>query len=240
MRTYLLPNSFFKKKWVWFAEPRDEEGVDMLDVFSYRDVDAPGFKQKHSLTTCVDTTQDLEVIWRNMRESFVCKQIEQGRRRGVEVRQDENFDAFEKMYRAFRKEKGIPLQDPAIFRENCMLFSAYYEGEMIAGGAFMEDGTYMRTFVYASKRLTVDSGRMRDIIGQAGRIINWEVFQFAHNNGYEHVDLGGIDPDSEDKSEQSLARFKESFGGERTPCFYYHKTYSPILRGWERVRKYIT
>lgn len=237
MKSYLLPNRFFRKKWVWFSEPEHEEGVDMLDVFSYEDVNVDGFSKNESLTTCIDLTQSLETLWGNMRKGFVRKQIEQGRRRGVEVLKNKNFDDFEKVYKIFRKEKGLPVTSPQIFRENCLLFSAYFEGEMIAGGVFIEDGRCMRTFAYASKRLTTDSGRMKDIIGQGSRMINWEAMKYASEHDYEMLDLGGIAPNNPKK--KGVVKFKEAFGGKRRKCFYYHATYSPVLRAWEKVRKYV-
>jgi len=89
---------------------------------------------------------------------------------------------------------------------------------------------YFRAWVLASKRLDNVSGRFREIIGQANRMVIWQAIMFAKDHGYRSFDLGGIAPDDDNKEQRSLAEFKEAFGGERKKAYYYFKVYSRLLK----------
>jgi len=173
-----------------------------------------------------------------MRESFVRKQIEQGSRRGIEVRpgQPADFPAFYALYRAFSRRMSIGRAASAALAEQGTLFVAFYDGALIAGGEFIGDGEHLRAWVLASGRAD-RSGRMRDIIGSANRMILWEAIRWAKQNGYRGFDLGGIAPDSSDPHLRGVAAFKEAFGGTRVVSYYYYKVYSPLLRLWMSARR---
>jgi lipid II:glycine glycyltransferase (peptidoglycan interpeptide bridge formation enzyme) len=235
MISYNYPSIIFKKKWLWFTEPEDISGVDLINIFSYQDRDIPGFKKRAGLTTIIDLNQNLDLIWQGMREGFIRKQIEKGIRNEVMIVQDRNFDEFKRIYKSFRKDKGIAEDSYEVFKNYGILFSAYFKGEMIAGGIFISDDTHMRAWTLASKRFDSD-GRMREIVGQANRMVIWEAIKYAKAKGFQSFDLGGINPESKDSGEKNLAEFKEAFGGKRASQFYYHKVYSPVLRFLMRMR----
>jgi len=113
--------------------------------------------------------------------------------------------------------------------------AAYYKGRMIAGGIFISNGLYYRALVLASLHRISDS-HDREIIGQANRMVIWEAIKNAKHTKHQLFDLGGISPESSNKQLVSLAEFKEAFGGERKPCYYYFKIYSPLIKVWMRFR----
>jgi len=228
-------SNFLKKYWFWFADHFDVRGAAMVNFFSYNKIDVPGFYCKKGLTSAIDLRQDLEVIFSKMRNSFIVKQIRKGERNGVIVKQDSNFREFKKIYGIFRKSKNLSKDNFLVFRKNGLLFSAYYNNKVIASGLFISDGENIRAWVLASLR-KVSGAKEREIIGQANRLIIWEAIQYAKNTGHKLFDLGGISPDAEDKTEFSLAEFKEGFGGVRIKCYYYHKVYSKLLKFWMKLR----
>ena len=235
--SYQLPSIFFRKCWVWFANPENHPNCDLLTVFSYNDREAPGFRKKEGLTTVIDLSLPEETLWGNMRQKFVQKQIKRGERNGVRVHKDENFSEFKKLYNNFRKGKNLPHDSMKAFRDHGVLFSAYYKRQMVAAGIFVCNGEHVRAWSLASVRLGKLDGQMRDVVGQANRMVIWEAMKYFRSLGVRYFDLGGINPDSQKSEDISLAEFKEAFGGVRTNTYYYRKINSRLFRAWFTFRK---
>lgn len=234
-RTY-TEGIFFKRYWEWFTAPRDIAGVDSADFISYVSVTIDGFHKTESQTSFIDLSQSLDAIWIGVRAGFVRKQIEQGRRRGVTVRRDDDFAAFYRLYRDFcRRIKKASYVSRRSLQENGILFTAYYQEALIAGGVFIGDGVYLRAWVLASARGTAHNGRTRDVIGSANRAVLWEAIRFGKEHGYKTFDLGGIAPDDPDPHVRDISVFKEAFGGKRGMQYAYYKVYSPLLRVWRSI-----
>lgn len=231
--------TLLKKYWGWFERPRNVEGFAAATFFSYEKTDVPGFHRKETLTSIIDLSQSEDEIWSSMRESFIRKQIEQGRRRGITVTQSRDFRSFYPLYARFSKTMAFERIPRSVLEKQGILFLAHHEGHLLAGGVFIGDGKYIRAWVLASQRFE-QSGRMRDLIGQANRLVVWEAIKYAKENGYRHFDLGGIAPDSENKGWRAVAEFKEAFGGKRIPAYYYHRVYSPLLRFKASLRRYLS
>jgi hypothetical protein len=235
MKSYLLPSRFFKKQWIWFEDPHDVTGVDQVMFFSYNDLSVPGFAKSSGSTSVIDVTKPLEELWEAMRKDFIRLQIERGRRQGIEVRLNDNFGAFQNILEEFRRTKGLEQQDYRVLREHGTLISAYLNGNMIAGGIFIEDEKHVRVWMLASKRL--DDKALKQRVGEANRMIIWEAIQYAKRTGKDVFDFCGLDmPRHEGDSLSSLTAYKEAFGGKRCDQHYYTKVYSPVLRLWMRVR----
>jgi hypothetical protein len=229
MKTYLLPSLFFRKRWVWFEDPHDVGGVDMITFFSYRDLDVPGFTKSKGMTSIIDLTLSLEEIWERMRKDFIRLQIEKGSRHGIVVKQDENFAEFQKVLEEFRTSKKLEQQDYRVLKANGTLFSAYLDGKMISGGIFIADDKHLRVWMLASRRL--DDSAQKSRVGEANRMVLWEAIKYAKERGMEIFDFCGIDlPEKQDDPMPSLTVYKESFGGVRCEQYYYTKVYSLLLR----------
>jgi len=221
--SFVLP-----KHWFWFSDPYDIENAAMVNFFSYNKIDKNGFFRRDGITSVIDLTQNLDVIWSKMREGFVRDQIQKGERRGIEIKRDNNFKDFKKIYEEFREAKLLPKDNFNVFEKQGLLFNAYYQGSVIASGLFISDGESIRAWVLASLHYSND-GKMRETVGQANRILIWEAIKYARETGHKIFDLGGT-------GIQSLAQFKEGFGGDRRECYYYYKVYSPLLKLWMRLR----
>lgn len=232
----IIPN-FLKKYWFWFQDPTDVKQAAMVNFFSYNKVDRIGFKRTVSLTSVIDLNEELDLIWCKMRKKFTCKQIQRGERNGIIVSQDTNFKEFKKVYKKFRKEKKLTKDKFSTFKNNGIFFSAYYEKKLIAGGIFISDGENMRAWALLSLRHSLNN-RTKEIVGQANRMIIWEAIKYAKNIGYTKFDLGGINPNSSDRSQVLLTEFKEGFGGKRIESYYYYKIYSRLLKYWMKIRNF--
>lgn len=224
---FIFP-SILPKHWFWFSDPYDVKNAAMVNFFSYNKVDKNGFFRKDGITSIIDLTQNLDVIWLKMRERFIREQIQKGERRCIEIRRDNNFKEFKNIYELFREQKSLALDKFSVFEKHGLLFNAYYKDKVIASGLFVSDGENIRAWVLASLHHTND-GKMREIVGQANRILIWEAIKYSKETGHKLFDLGGT-------GIKSLADFKEGFGGERKECYYYYKIYSPVLKFWMRLR----
>ncbi len=239
MKSYFYPSLFFKKKWVWFSDPGDVSNTDMVTFFSYNNVDKEGFKKKKGLTTVIDLSQDLDILWSNMRKKFIRKQIKRGEKKGIIVKQNNDFRTFKPVYLNLRRGKNLNKVNYKVLRESGLLFLAYYKQRVIAGGVFITDGINIRAWVLSSIRFRAESGKFKEIIGQANRMVIWEAIKHAKSQGCRIFDLGGIKPDSLNKSRRAVAEFKEAFGGKRKNCYFYSKIYSRLLKSWLKFRKKI-
>ena len=235
MKSYRYPSVFFNKQWYWFTTPTAQLVGDVVNVFSYEDSDAGGFKKKIGLTTVIDLSLSLESIQAHMRKRFVREQVAKGERNGIKIVIGVSGNELLVPYARFREGKGIASDNPRVFA-SCLNVAAYVEDTIIAGGAFVEDGTHIRALALFSERFT-DDGRMREVVGQANRMIVAEMITYAKEHGYALFDLGGIAPESSEQWERTLAEFKEAFGGERKTCYYYSKVNSPLLRLIIKIRR---
>lgn len=237
--TSYLFGPWFKKEWFWFADPQDVKGAAWVLYFSYHDVEVPGFSKKEGWTSIIDLTPSLEELWSHIREKYTRFPIEEGRKKGITIRQDTNIEEFRKIYKTFRAAKNLPEDDSTLF-DRGILFSAYYEGRMMAGHVFIDDGTHLRSWVTASRRFEELQGKDKRLIGSANRMLVWSAIEYAKNNNYTLIDLGGINPDPKNGGEQSLAEFKESFGGRRIKNYYYVKVYSRPLKLLGKIKQLLS
>jgi ubiquinone/menaquinone biosynthesis C-methylase UbiE/uncharacterized protein YbaR (Trm112 family) len=230
----LTGNRGFIKHWFWFRDPEDVRDAAMVNFFSYNKVEREGFHRREGLTTVIDLSPSLTELWERARPNFIRKQIGKGERKGIVVKKNDDFRAFKKMYKNFRRDKGLARDNFRAIKNCTDLFCAYHNGEMLAGGIFVSDGKSMRALILASRYTSQRD--LRELVGQANRLLVWEVIKFAKESGHKVFDLGGISPESSKPELRTLAEFKEAWGGQRRPNFYYFKVYSRLLRWWMRWR----
>lgn len=234
MVKYYLPSILFKKLWIWFDQPYDVEAVDMVNFFSYDDVDINSFKKVSGLTSIVNLTESLDRVWDNMRKKFIRDQIKKGERNNIHIAPSKDFKDFDRLYKQFQFEKGVRAKSIKYLREHSLLLEARYSGKLIAGGVFIYDSTYARAWTLASARLHENTGQMREIIGQANRMIIWEALKIFSEKKVKYFDLGGVD-----NNPNSLFEFKEAFGGQKRSCFYYSKIYSRPLSYLVKIKRFM-
>jgi hypothetical protein len=225
----------FSKWWYWFEDPKDIDGVSMVNFFSYKDVSVPGFIKREGFTSLIDLSKTEEDLWSSMRSGFICDQIIRGERRGIKIEVGGNFKTFSLLDKSFRKDRKLPKYNLRPLKRVGRLYTAFYNGEMLAGAIVISDEKHARALVLSSKRGSNKDNQ--NAIGQANRMIMWSMIKDAKKSGRYFFDLGGID--IVDGKLTALGEFKEAFGGERKKMFFYHKIYSPFFRFWIRIRSYI-
>lgn len=238
MTSYFYRRVPFSNLWAWFADENDKiKRADIVNVFSYQLLPLVGFTKKVGWTTVVRLDRDIDQIRASFRKKFINEQIDRGYKNNIQIKVDAGHKDFSGLYRDFRLAKNLANDRYSVISRTGRLFTAYYGSHIVAGGIFIEDKQYMRALVLASKRLDKVTGRERDIIGQANRMIIWEAIKYAKTKGLVWVDLGGINPNSDKPADISLCEFKEGFGGERINTYYYHKVYSRWVNFYLKLKK---
>lgn len=229
----------FSTRWVWFSPPYDIEQVDEAVFLDYHAGEYSGFHRKEGMTSVIDLTQSEEALWDAMRDKFIRKQIRRGESFGITVREGVLAD-FAPLYASLHKWKRLPISDLAPAESvGRILVAEAPQGGIISGGLFIGDGTNVRAYALASKRFAARDGHARELIGYGNRMVVWEAMKLFKREGYQALDLGGINPNSGDREDDSLAEFKEAFGGARTLYYFYRKTYSPYVRSLRRLRSFL-
>lgn len=231
----LLGSKFLLKHWFWFKDPFELKGAAMVNFFSYNKLDLPGFKRRDGLTTMIDLSSDLSDIWSSFRPNFIAKQIKKAEASGIVIKRSDDYRGFTKIYQHFRQANNLTTDRIDILQDKSILLVAYHQEKMIAGGIFIASRKYWRAYILASYH-PEHSGKQRELLGQANRLLIWHSIKEAKASGCQYLDLGGISPESKNPKLVSLAEFKEAFGGKRQACYYYFKVYSPLIKWWMRLR----
>lgn len=234
MVTYDI-QKLFTTRWVWFAGPSDVTDADEVVFFSYNEVHADGFRRKRGVTSVIDLQKTVEELWSALRKKFIRKQIIRGQTQGITVRLGTVSELFT-VYHSFQNAKRITQKDIGFVAPFGDVFVAEYHGEALAVGLFLADTNYVRAYALASHRLDTAYQQMTERVGYANRMLIWEAVLHYKSKGCMQFDLGGINPESGTQENQSLREFKEAFGGERIPHFYYRKMYSPVLALMRKAR----
>jgi hypothetical protein len=230
----------FRVKNVFFADrPREIEGCDVLTFHCCRDAGpVEGFTRQDCLTSIIDLNQDREVLWRNIDRKSCRSCINRALKNDIPVLIDGGYEKFYELNRNFVKQKGF--REPFDFNiptvENMKkygrLFSTELNGEIIAGNLYLDEGSRMRLWVSASRRLESDRETAR-MIGDANRLLHWRAIEYAKERGMTEFDWGGLWSDEKaagDPAKMAINNFKLSFGGTVAPGVNYQKVYTRLYR----------
>jgi hypothetical protein len=100
--------------------------------------------------------------------------------------------------------------------ENCLLFTATFEGEYISGISCYAAGVgaIRGCRIYSAKRVNTNPA-IKALYGAAAKRIVLNIANYARENGFNRVDLGGVDLQSPSKA--GISNFKLSLGGKVVP-----------------------
>jgi hypothetical protein len=229
----------FNTQTIYFSEyPFDVDGCDAVLFASCKNkVDTGKFACSAMTTAVTDLTQDLDVIWNNIRRRFR-EYINQASREGTKIYLNLHYDEFYRLYRNFRQSKGfasileIGAMKLETMEKHGTLFTAEYDGELLGGHLYLEDEACIMLGPSASKRLEVDKKKAA-FISRANRLLHWEAIKYAKGRGIREFDWGGLRQEGEaadDEEGKGVISFKLSFGGEVVTRYSYQKTYSKAYR----------
>ena len=228
--------SFFS----WYAGIKKRVGLNYKNrgVFLTHKVDIDGFSRVESITSTIDLTQDLDTLWNNTKRDSCRRFINRAQRQAIEIKINEGYDELHEISESFRRSKGFR----ALFGVTAMgleemkqygtLFTAKYEGRIIAGQLYLEDESCIKLMTSASRRFEVDH-KTAKVIGDANHLMHWEVIKYAKNKGIKTFDFGGLFPIAEaekDAKKNSINVFKLRFGGDIVTRYTYYKFYTSYCR----------
>lgn len=138
---------------------------------------------------------------------------------------DGNYTAVYPLYRAFRIAKKLELR-PLAFLKPCLLFSAYYNGELISVITCYDVFPYLRIQNIFSK---LDNGdkEVRRLTGYATRRLIYEICKYGADHGHILLDMASAN--FTDPAKAGITQFKGSFGG-RVEDEYTYTYRSPFIR----------
>lgn len=170
--------------------------------------------------------------------------IRAAERRGVEFRLGTSRQDLEDFYRlicASYTRSKVPVAEFALFesafaclpQENLRIFTAWYESQPVATGAFL--GFKGRVTCWYAGTLRVPGV-------PAMTAVFWHAMQFFAQEGYQVFDLAGGGWEGE---AYGPGKFKAKFGGQETNFGRYRKVYSPWKLSvasavYDRVRSFMT
>jgi lipid II:glycine glycyltransferase (peptidoglycan interpeptide bridge formation enzyme) len=217
---------------MWFSDHIfDLPGCDIAVVWWCKNkFNRKGFARTEWPTSTINLKQDIDVIWGGVKRRFR-EYINQAKREGIEVRINEHFDEFYRIFTAYNQQKGVRyLQINESTLRKGTLFTAELNGDILVGHVYLEGEDVVFYWRAASRRLTTESDKAQ-LIARASRLLHWEAIKYARNKGKKEFDFGGlILGEGDNYFGKSRDIFKESYGGRRSVRYSYQKYYTPIGR----------
>ncbi len=208
-----LQNFIISKKWKIRGSDHPLSQMPLLQL------DRP-FVKKDWATFLIDLSQDPEEIWKKMDNHSVRKNVRRSKDRGVSIKKmkKKDFLIFLKLLEETGKihtfssnkiaEEWWERIEPIGYHG----FLAYENSEPIAGmtvstfNGYVNEFTIVRTQKdYISKLYSQD-------------LLKWHIIDWAINNHFRYYDLTGVTPNSTDKKEIGIYRYKEKWGGDLMKC----------------------
>jgi hypothetical protein len=183
-------------------------------------------------TSCIDLTQDLEALYREM-DSMSCRYIRKAERMRdrthIHTNDSTAYKDFMKLYNDFVRLKGHthPLSGRR-FREYTQtsdVFVLYFDERAICGHVWVRDEATRRVRLVHSASSRLESTEAAHLSGTWNRYLHWYEMQIYKANGIEIYDFGGIGDGT-----NSVAKFKLSFGGMRVQDHSY--VFAGVLGRW--------
>jgi hypothetical protein len=226
---------FFIRREIWFADfPINIKGVHSVAFMACKTkTNSNGFRCVPFTTLVIDLTQDLDSIWhcfdRKSCRYMINRAMKEG---GIQVKLNADWDEFYMLEKNFRLKKGLPIGSPIpdeIKGHGATLFTAYLNGELVAGQLYLEDREHIRWLRAASSRLEVDR-RKAVLIGCANRLLVWEAIKYAKEKGIKEFDMGGYYMGPPNEELERVNDFKKSFGGAIVTKYNCFRDYSTLYR----------
>lgn len=124
----------------------------------------------------------------------------------------EPFYSFYSHCEHLRNWRPVPREE----LQNSLVFYASFDGQPVSGISCYAHDRFLRVGrIFSLKRSEINEKLTNLLFGSAARRIVYNLCQYAAANGFEYLDLSGIDLESPDKA--GITQFKLSFGGQVTP-----------------------
>jgi hypothetical protein len=137
----------------------------------------------------------------------------------IEIGSEKANCDFLTLYNEFNRAKGLPQLAAPWMQENsahCETFVLYRDGEPLCAHLLLQDPqtSIVRLLYSGSTRL--ESPEQALACGALNRYLHWQEIQRYHSLGFATFDFGGLG-----RLEESISRFKLSFGGSVVSQHFY-------------------
>lgn len=129
---------------------------------------------------------------------------------------EKNEKKVYELYQYFEDIGGRPIRTRGYFKES--LLAGAWRGDTLLAAVICYDARpYVR--VNAIVSLRNEDAELRKLVSYSTRRLIFELARYARDNGYQLLDLGGVN--LEDPAKKGITAFKMSFGGELVDEYTY-------------------
>jgi lipid II:glycine glycyltransferase (peptidoglycan interpeptide bridge formation enzyme) len=244
----------FKIVNVYFAEEPGTVNIPDCDVATYQTYknwgEIKGFDRMQYLTTTIDLSQDLDIIWNRIKRQHK-RHIRRAEKSGTNVTMSNNYQEFYKIYKNFLKRKnyanplGLNVISSKFMQKYGILFIAKNQGEILGGNLYFldEHSALSICAVYQKFGESIDKNKQ---ISDANCYIHWEANQYFKNLDIINYDFGGLKKGDEiniNHQLNGLDYHKRSFGGNIILGYEYRKFNSHfnkiLFHSWNFLRTHV-
>lgn len=216
------------------------KGYDYVFGVSYGfEIPANGYDIQKRQISLIDLRKGIEATFQNFKDN-TRKEIRKVERTPeiVLTSDDKNFLAVYKCYTKFELSRNWK---PALRSEmkRYIHFTASYKekDEIIAGVSCYGEKRILRVAkIYSIRNTNNELKYSNALVGSSSRSIIYEICKYGIENGYDFIDLGGIN--FIDPIKVGISQFKESFGGERFDVFVY-RYMTPKFKFFKKILSFL-
>jgi lipid II:glycine glycyltransferase (peptidoglycan interpeptide bridge formation enzyme) len=183
-----------------------------ITAISYDLLSLPDFRVRTKTTALISLTGSEDDIFKKFNDTTRNEIRKSERTEGLKIiSDDKNFDGAYSLYSDFEYSRGeAPFSKKAL--KECIVFSAYYNNEIVSG-IFVDLGKpYLRVRYIFSKRLDIDDKEAYKIVSNSTRRLIWEICLWGKKNGFVSLDMASVN--FKDPEVAGITKFKMSFGGD--------------------------
>jgi len=230
----------FKIGKIYFSDDPLTTFLPDCDVVTYRTYknwgEIKGFERKKCLTTTIDLSQSIDVIWNKIQRQHK-RHIHRSEKNGTKVSLSKNYEEFYQLYKKFLKQKnytdffGVNVLSSKFIKKYGILFIAEKNSEILGGNLYFHDknNALLASSVYQIMENNIDNKKASI---DANCSMQWEAMQYFKNLDIINYDLGDLSCDEINLNRQKSGGdyFKRCFGGEITSGYEYRKFHSRFTK----------
>ncbi|CAE6488184.1 peptidoglycan bridge formation glycyltransferase FemA/FemB family protein [Candidatus Nitrosotenuis uzonensis] len=186
-----------------------------------------GWKERKTHTFLIDLSLTTEQLWNNIDRHSGRKAVKRAQNKQVIIKPIESLDDL-KIHHQLLNE-GMEIAGlgtyPFVYIKKSweMLKNVGQFGFIAWHGNYPLASTLVTTFNgYMNEWGFARSKYDRDNLLNGPDIIKWHLIEWGHNNRFRIFDLTGVNPDSHNKKDQGIYKFKKKWGGQLREWYHYN------------------